>query len=66
MRLGARLACPSCGRAVACRWIQGRETADQQCPSCGHVFEATWPGWDFEPETVVVYPPGQEPGRGAA
>lgn len=54
IRYEAPVACPSCGRAVACRWIQGRETADQQCPACGRVFEATWPGFDFEPETVIV------------
>ena len=62
----APLTCPSCGHKVVGRWLSGQDTADQRCPSCGHVFEAAWPGFTFEPETVIVSPPGQEPGRGAA
>jgi predicted RNA-binding Zn-ribbon protein involved in translation (DUF1610 family) len=56
---GAVLPCPSCGHQVACRWPEGRYTADHQCPACGHVFEGTWPGFTFEPETVIARPPGQ-------
>jgi hypothetical protein len=52
--LTAPLACPSCGHEVAGRWTEGRETAAQQCGACGHVFEATWPGFTFEPETIIV------------
>ena len=66
IRLAAALACPSCGCEFTGRWLEGHETAAQQCPSCGHVFEASWPGFTFEPETVIVSPPGEEPGRGAA
>jgi hypothetical protein len=63
---GAKLTCPSCGRLFDGHWLPGRDADAQQCPACGLVFEATWPGFDLEPETLVVYPPGQEPGRGAA
>lgn len=62
IRLSAVLPCPECQRRITCRWTEGHETASQQCPSCGHVFEATWPGFIFEPETIIVRPPGQEPG----
>lgn len=55
--------CPECGREVIGHWIQGRDTADQRCGACGHVFEATWPGFTFEPETVIV---SREPGHDAA
>jgi hypothetical protein len=54
IKLAAPLSCPSCGRKVICHWIEGHETAGQRCRSCGHVFEARWPGFHFEPETVVV------------
>lgn len=63
---GAPLTCPSCGREVAGYWYQGREPEAQHCPSCGHVFEATWPGWTFEPETVIIEPSGEANRRGAA
>jgi uncharacterized Zn finger protein len=60
------LPCPSCGHDTACLWEGDQDTAAQQCAACGHVFDAAWPGFIFEPETVIVRPSGQEPGRGAA
>ncbi len=54
IRLAAPLTCPSCGHKVTGRWLEGQETAAQQCGTCGHIFEATWPGFTFEPETVIV------------
>lgn len=63
---GAVLGCPSCGREVTCRWPEDQYTANQQCRRCGHVFEATWPGFHFEPETIIVRLPGQERDDGAA
>ena len=59
---GAPLTCPSCGHDFTGRWVEDHDTADQQCGACGHVFEATWPGFHFEPETVIVRPPGEEHG----
>jgi len=50
----AALACPSCGEAVACYWPEDEYAAPQRCEACGRVFDATWPGFRFEPETVVV------------
>jgi len=58
--------CPSCGRKVTGRWHQGREPEAQQCGACGHVFEAAWPGFTFEPETIIVCPSGEEHGPDAA
>jgi len=52
------LACPECGSKVTGHWLSSRKTADQQCPACGHVWEATWPGFSFEPELVIVNPDG--------
>ena len=66
MRLTALVTCPECGHEHTGQWTEGRETADQVCPACGHVSEETWPGFTFEPETVIVRPPGPESGRGAA
>jgi hypothetical protein len=60
----APVTCPSCGRKVTGRWHQGQEPEPQRCP-CGHTFDAAWPGFTFEPETVIISP-DQEPGRGAA
>jgi uncharacterized Zn finger protein len=60
------ITCPSCEGRVLGRWHQGRNPETQRCRSCGHVFDATWPGFPFEPERVVVSPSGEEPGRGAA
>jgi hypothetical protein len=40
--------------------------ASISCPSCGHEFEATWPGFTFEPETVIVAPADKVPGRDVA
>ncbi len=55
IRHGAALACPSCGHKVTGCWLSGQDTAFQQCGACGHVFTATWPGFTFEPETVVIH-----------
>ena len=63
---GAALDCPSCGHEVTCLWPEDQYTANQRCEACGHVLEADWPGFTFEPETVIVSPPGEERGRGAA
>ena len=52
----AALTCPSCGCGVTGRWLGNPETAAQQCGACGHVFDAAWPGFTFEPETVVIHP----------
>jgi hypothetical protein len=71
VRLTAPLSCPSCGSKVtgcwAGSWAEALGSAAQQCERCGHTFQACWPGWgDFEPETVIIDQPAQEPGRGAA
>ena len=66
IRHTAPLTCPSCGCKITGRWLSGQDTADQQCGSCGHVFEATWPGFPFEPEVVIVgRPSGEERGHDA-
>lgn len=54
-KYAATLTCPKCGRKVPCRWV-GRKTAPQRCRSCGHAFDAAWPGFTFEPETIIVQP----------
>lgn len=54
LRYTAPLTCAACGREFGGLWV-GERTGPQQCP-CGHVFTATWPGFDFEPETVIVHP----------
>jgi len=51
--LTAPVTCPECAHETIGRWTAGQRTAGQQCPG-GHAFTATWPGWGFEPETVVV------------
>ena len=61
----APLDCPACGAKVACRWV-GRKTGTQRCKACGHAFDATWPGFDMEPERVIIEPSGVVTGRGAA
>jgi hypothetical protein len=48
----APLTCPSCGREFGGLWA-GDKTGPQYCP-CGHVFDATWPGFDVEPEVVII------------
>ena len=65
LRHAAPLTYPSCGRKVDGRWPDGQYPAAQRC-ECGHVVEATWPGFTFEPELVIVGPDGKVPGRGAA
>jgi uncharacterized Zn finger protein len=65
IRHAAPLSCPSCGCSLTGHWLSGRDSAAQQCGACGHVFEAIWPGFTFEPETVIARPSGEEPGRGA-
>ena len=52
-RRAAPLTCPSCGRKVSGHWPGDCKTAAQKCP-CGHAFEAAWPGFTFEPETIVI------------
>lgn len=60
LRYTAPLACATCGREFGGLWV-GEKTGAQQCP-CGHVFTATWPGFAFEPETVIIHPePGHDP-----
>lgn len=54
LKLYAPLTCPSCGHGFTGWWIEDHETAAQRCGACGHVFEATWPGFTFEPEVVIV------------
>jgi hypothetical protein len=54
IRLSSPLTCPECGHEFTGRWIEDWETASQQCGACGHIFEATWPGFTFKPETVIV------------
>ena len=66
IRFAAPLTCASCARGLEGHWIEGHETAAQTCPSCGHMFDATWPGFDFEPERVIVRPSGEVVRRGAA
>jgi len=59
--------CPSCGGKVPGFWHEGRDTDTQQCPSCSHVFDAAWPGFPMEPETVIIeHAAGEERRRGAA
>jgi hypothetical protein len=60
IRLTAPLTCPACGREVAGCWTEGRETDVQQCGACEHAFEATWPGFTFEPETTIVVRGGDD------
>ena len=66
IKLYAPLACPLCAHGFTAWWTEDHETADQQCVSCGHVFDATWPGFPFEPEVVIVSPDGEVVRRGAA
>jgi RNA polymerase subunit RPABC4/transcription elongation factor Spt4 len=60
--------CPSCGAEVTGHWradltdYAGPPVAGQQCPACGHGFAATWPGFTFEPDTVVARRPDLVPG----
>ena len=49
----APLTCLLCSHGFTGRWFE-QLTADQRCDGCGHVFEATWPGFHFEPETVIL------------
>jgi RNA polymerase subunit RPABC4/transcription elongation factor Spt4 len=63
-RYEGRAVCPD-GHEFVATWLDATRAA-QTCPTCGRTFVANWPGFAVEPETVVVYPPGQEPGRGAA
>jgi hypothetical protein len=51
---GAPLTCPECGHEFTGRWTEGHDTADQKCPACGCMSAATWPGFRFEPETIIV------------
>ena len=51
--LTAPVTCPPCGRELTGRWTAERQTAAQQC-SCGHVFPATWPGWELQPDSFTV------------
>jgi DNA-directed RNA polymerase subunit N (RpoN/RPB10) len=53
-RYTGSLTCPSCGRKVTGHWADSPDAAPQRCRSCGHVFDAAWPGFHFEPETVVA------------
>jgi hypothetical protein len=53
----AAVECPRCGLEVIGQWDAGRDTAGQLCPA-GHAFEATWPGFPFTPEVVIV---GRDP-----
>jgi hypothetical protein len=64
LRYTAPLICTACGREFGGLWV-GEKTGPQQCP-CGHVFKATWPGFTFEPEVVIVSPDGEVVRRGAA
>jgi len=57
IRLRAPLACPECGAKVTGAWDADEQTADQRCRCCGQVFSATWPGFPFEPVTVVAPEP---------
>jgi len=50
-RLAAPLTCPACRSTIGGQW-NGTRTATQTCPDCGHVFDATWPGFPFQPETI--------------
>jgi hypothetical protein len=54
MTAGAPLGCPSSGH-----WFDAvrhsLDTEHQQCPCRGMAFRAAWPGWEFEPRTVVVH-----------
>ena len=47
-------------RAAARSPAAGRQPRDRgpAVRACGHVFEATWPGFTFEPETVIINPSG--------
>lgn len=54
LKLDAPLICASCGHEFEGHWTEGHETADQPCPACGHVCEATWPGFPYEPQMVIV------------
>jgi hypothetical protein len=59
--LGAPLTCLSCGHEFQGEWWGNEpadETADQRCPECGHVFEVTWPGWQIEPDVIIIEPSG--------
>lgn len=59
---GAPLTCPLCGREFLAHWERDK-TGFQHCPSCGHGWEATWPGFNLEPETVIKERAGDEPGH---
>jgi hypothetical protein len=63
-RYRGRARCPR-GHEFRATWY-GTKRADQTCPECGTVFRATWRGFTFEPETVIVGSPGKVPGRDAA
>ena len=52
--LHSPLDCPGCGSRFDGAWSPGKETADQACPCCAQVFTATWKGWTFTPEQVLV------------
>lgn len=62
---GGPVDCPSCGHHFIGCWVD-RRTGEQRCDACGWVFEATWPGFQFEPETIVLRPDGEEPGDDVA
>ena len=55
LTLGGPVTCPECGRDFAGTWNEPQLPAEQHCPD-GHLTSVTWPGWTFEPETVVVAP----------
>jgi hypothetical protein len=54
IRYTAPLTCPKCNSKVTGHWLSSHKTADQRCGACGHLFEATWPGFPVEPETVII------------
>lgn len=50
----ASLACPSCGHGFRASWSDPRTATEQRCSSCGHMWSAAFPGFEFEPVTVIL------------
>jgi len=61
--LHSPLDCPGCGSRFEGAWTPGKQTSSQACPLCGHVFTATWKGWTFAPEQIVVTRGERSPAR---